>query len=324
MRSAKPKIYIVLFLLGCVPAAFATTITFDSSTNLNYAGTAVPLAGGGVRLTDAIYQGSDATPPAGAIWLIDPVPVASGFSVSFAFQMSDGNGLADNDTNGPMGGDGLAFVIQNYSNQVVGRGAGGMGYMNIFNSVAVEFDTFQNLPWYGDPNGNHISVQTRGLEPNVPHHRCTNGKLTVPGEDYVDLPWVDCDEDPSLGSVVIDRPFNDGITQTATIEYVPGSLSVYLNDAFVLSVPLQLDTLLSLQNGTDAYIGFTAGTRLAYENHDILWAEYDTPDPEQAPEPSAWILVLSGLAVSGLLCYGKRENSSRMRKDNPSFATGNH
>ena len=38
---------------------------------------------------------------------------------------------------------------------------GGMGFLGIYNSVAVMFDTYQNNAAYGDPNGNYIAVNTR-------------------------------------------------------------------------------------------------------------------------------------------------------------------
>jgi hypothetical protein len=44
-------------------------------------------------------------------------------------------------------GDGIAFVIQNdpfSGTDALGRGAGDMGFLGIYNSVAVMFDTYKN------------------------------------------------------------------------------------------------------------------------------------------------------------------------------------
>ncbi len=299
MRYRAFSALILLGVSACAAEGFASPIRFDTA-QVTYAGRAVPLETGGVRLTDKIYEGNDSTPPAGAVWTTEPVMVAWGFEISFAFRMSDGWGYEGPDGK-PLGGDGLAFVIQNYGNTQVGRGAGGLGYMNIYNSLAVEFDSYWNAPWYGDPDGNHISVQSRGMDFNVPHHKCTDGALTVP--DYpTDLPGVPCTADPSLGSVPVGSLLNNGEVQTAKITYEPGSLSVYLNTDLMLTVPVQLDTLLYLEDGQSAYIGFTAGTRYAYQNHDILWADFeDPPPPGEAPEPATWVLLLSGLGAAALL-----------------------
>ena len=40
------------------------------------------------------------------------------------------------------GGDGFAFVVQNYSPKALGSGGGGLGYSGISNAVVVEFDTW--------------------------------------------------------------------------------------------------------------------------------------------------------------------------------------
>ena len=122
--------------------------------------------------------------------------------------------------------------------------------------MAVEFDTFQ----FGnnDPNGNHISVHTRGTLPNS------------------------ADEQYSLGNTGTGLPINlkDGLVHTATILYQPGTLGIYLDSlpAPVLTVPLNLPNTLTLTNGS-AYVGFTAGTGAGYENHNILnWTFAQRPN----------------------------------------------
>ena len=59
------------------------------------------------------------------------------------------------------GADGFAFVIQNEGLNELGQSGMGMGYHDINNSLAVEFDTWHN-PEMLDDYENHISVQTRG------------------------------------------------------------------------------------------------------------------------------------------------------------------
>ena len=58
----------------------------------------------------------------------------------------------------------------------------------------------------------------------------------------------------------------------ARVVYAPGALSVFLDDLTnpALTIPnLDLSRLLLLDNGS-AWVGFTAGTGAAWENHDIL------------------------------------------------------
>ena len=82
-----------------------------------------------IRLTDATYtQG-------GGIWLKEKRNVARDFSIQIGFQITEP---------GNSGADGIAFVIQNSSATAIGVFGGGIGYMGIPNSLAIEFDTYPN------------------------------------------------------------------------------------------------------------------------------------------------------------------------------------
>jgi Bacterial lectin len=237
-------------------------------------------------------------PPAGAAWSSTAFNVADPFAVSFSFRMWDPDLTAQTDPADGSAGDGIAFVIQNdfRGTSAIGRGAGGMGFMGIFDSVAVMFDTYQNNYAYGDPSGNYIAVNTRGTDFNVPHHFCTDGQLTTDPALPPDLPDVTCTSDPSLGITGELSPLmDDGAVHSALIVYNPGTLMVYLDSVSVLTVPLNLASTLSLQNGDSAYLGFTAGTRFSYQKQDIVDFAY-TPIPEPATS-SAFVAGLLFLAV---------------------------
>jgi len=198
----------------------------------------------GIRLTfPAPYQ-------RGAVWLAGKQPIAGGFQTTFQFRIAGIGGIVEQSPFGlQAGGDGFAFVIQNYSVPVVGPSAGFLGYHGIPNSLAVEFDTWWNgEPGFLDPNGNHVSVHSRGVAPNSVSESASLGQATQ-------IPFL-----------------KDGAIHTARVDYTPGTLSVFVDDPTtpVLTIPnLNLSTLLSLDNGS-AWVGFTAGTGAAYEAHDIL------------------------------------------------------
>jgi hypothetical protein len=228
-----------LFLLASVPlfASMANSILaqdachfpgFAGAEGLSLLGDAT-LAGSALRLTPALgYQD-------GAAWCTAKPSVASGFETAFAFRM---DGLENG------GADGIAFVIQNSAPDALGTDGYGIGYDAIPNSLAVEFDTWQNS-W--DPDGNHISVNTGGTGPNSADHS------------------------HSLGATSAIPDLSDGAPHIAKIVYVPGSLKVYLDNFFapVLTVAVDLTTTLNLDSGK-AWVGFTSSTGGAWETHDIL------------------------------------------------------
>lgn len=171
----------------------------------------------------------------GAAWCSAKSAVAGGFETAFAFQIT---GLVNT------GADGLTFVIQNSAPDALGTYGYGIGYDGMPNSLAVEFDTWQN---YWDPDANHISVNTGGTGPNSSDHSFSRGVTSAI---------------PNL---------SDGAIHMAKIAYTPGSLRVYLDSFFtpVLTVAVDLSTVLSLDSGK-AWVGFTSSTGGAWENHDIL------------------------------------------------------
>jgi peptide-N4-(N-acetyl-beta-glucosaminyl)asparagine amidase len=169
------------------------------------------------------------------------------FSTTFEFRISDPRGIRDTDGSGA---DGFAFVIQNDSPTALGSNGGGLGYGGIPNSLAIEFDTWQNSE-LGDPNNNHISVHTQGALPNT------------------------ADESASLGFTTNIPNLSDGTKHLVSILYhaplggFSGWLAISVDNAPVLSLDLDLSQILRLDNGR-AFVGFTAATGGTAENHDIL------------------------------------------------------
>jgi hypothetical protein len=209
----------------------------------------------------------------GAAWFAAPQQVDAGFVTTFQFRINDPGGRTDCDGN--TGADGLAFVIQNQGSNVLppGLGGGDIGYHGISNSLAVEFDTFNNREWgNGDPSGNHISVQTSGTLPNSWDHKY------------------------SLGATSAIPNLSDGNVHTVRISYWPGRMDVYIDN--IASPVLSADVWLNQLGIVDtlgpimprAWTGFTAATGAAWENHDVLNWKFK-PLPERAAELACQLAV---------------------------------
>jgi uncharacterized repeat protein (TIGR01451 family) len=186
----------------------------------------------------------------GRAWFGTRVNVAGGFSSDFVFRMGDGEG---SEGDGP-GAEGLTFTIQNSSNTATGTSPFALGYQGITNSLAVEFDTFNNGASAGDTDGNHVAVHSRGTAANGPG----------------------TSSDSRMGIANVPFLMNDGFEHRGRVTYDPtgsGTLSVYVDDTTtpLLNVTVDLDTKLSLDGGTNAWVGFTGSTTSTdWEKHELL------------------------------------------------------
>jgi len=237
--------------------------SFPNTTSLTLKGRAT------LVLPSRLRVANNAGPLApGSAFFNHQVNVADGFTTQFRFQLHSpgGGGL----------GDGLAFVIQNTAAgpQAIGFGGSGLGYSTLFNSLAVELDILGDLPGEGP----HIAVHSGGTQQNFDaSFRRIGGIVATPS-------LVDLQE------------------HVLRIDYQSGALSVYLDDAFVLTRNVNLATLLSLDQGK-AYVGFTAGVATNNANLDVLNWRLDNNEPLQVivppaavPEPGVGLLGLGGLA----------------------------
>ncbi len=204
---------------------------FANPSNLIVLGNSA-VVGNRLRLTPAINSQT------GGAWLDSKQAVALGFETVFQFQVSQPKS---------QGADGFAFVILGQEAPVLGTAGDDLGYHSIANSLAIEFDTYQN-PETADLDANHIGIHSRGTDPNSSNESASLDRVT-----------------PSID-------MSDGAIHTVAIRYSSGLLRVFLDDlnnAPILQLPLNLGTLLALENGT-AWVGFTAATGGDFENHDIL------------------------------------------------------
>jgi tetratricopeptide (TPR) repeat protein/tRNA A-37 threonylcarbamoyl transferase component Bud32 len=205
------------------------------------------LVGAAIVSNDRLQLSPNLQPTHGAAWLREKQLVASGFEVSFTYQMKE-----------DIGG-GLAFVIQNHSPSALGGGGSGLGYgggdgpdsnesRGIPNSLAIELDPVVHPEDLTARRDHHISVQTRGKAQNSAR------------------------PDASLGAVFGSKDLLGPKPHTVTIRYLPGDLSIYVGnqDQPVLVVCVDLETILELDQGR-AWVGFTAATFITGKSSkDIL------------------------------------------------------
>ncbi len=183
------------------------------------------------------------------------------FSTFFKFQISGPFSTCT----GCGAGDGFTFAIQALSANAIGANGPAEGYGGelingnfiggINQSIAIEFDTYQNIP-YNDPELPHIAILVNG---DTRHF------------------------DSSLPVQEIMPSFNNGKTWYSWIDYDGEVLQVRLsqNDKrpkkALLEKEIDIAELLGVNpiiDGYKAFVGFTAATKGAYENHDILFWQY--------------------------------------------------
>ncbi|MBZ5722427.1 MAG: putative Ig domain-containing protein [Acidobacteriia bacterium] len=293
LRFASRLLTMVCLLLGLGATTAFAQISFNDFSNV----TSLKLNGAAAQATNANNQKvlrltpDKKTHVSGSAWFAtSQQSVTSGFTTSFTFQITHASSQAD----------GLAFVIQNSTGNGFGTSArggsgGAIGYgvpdpgdngVAIPDSLAVEFDTFDNTAW--DPNNNHVAVQSCGTGSNTQNHNaiCMNGNPANLGINS------------NLGAISL----FDGTVHTAVVDYDPGTLRVFIDDLGVpvLVINTDLSTLLSLNNGT-AWVGFTGATGALTENNDILtW----TFTPGTAPTPITQTLTPSPTPVDTNYLYG--------------------
>ncbi len=228
-RFAAPAVAaLALCAMGSSAMANFNYNDFSNTTGLNMVGVAKQDANR-ILVTPSIGAS------AGAVWAVQKQDVGGGFDAYMTIHIEDLQGI---------GADGMALVIQNTSVNALGGGGGAVGYginptfglSGIANSIAVAFDMWDNNINWPEPGDNHVTIQTRGLLENSP-----------------ELQY-------SLGSAAT-ADLSTGQTHAIHVNYTPGLMSVYLDNALtpVLQVSVNLSTLLALDNG-QAWVGVTAAT----------------------------------------------------------------
>ncbi len=275
---------------GCLQINSGTSTNNATGGASNYANTVLNSGVDALELTqETSYQDS-------STWFNVLQPVKYGFTTSFTFEFSDPELMH---SSGYYPADGIAFVMHNSSSGLtaIGGSGGSMGYGpsapglsgnetpvtisgSVDNSIAVEFDTYNDTTFIGDPNGNHIAVQScgPGLQNSIAHQ--------PPGSNdssgYPDCLYQQTAINSSLQSTI-----SDGNPHAVTMQYLPpgantlstgcanegtGELDITLDGANIISTCMTIENQINLAGAStdSAYVGFSGATGFFDEEADIL------------------------------------------------------
>jgi hypothetical protein len=285
--ASVPAFALALALSAPAHALLVEYPNFNDTSDLTFVGDATTQGSPAVlHLTSSTgYQ-------SGAAYSTSAVTLGSGatFSTQFQFRLTQPGGIDP--------ADGFTFVLAK-STTGLGSSGGGLGYQGVGNSVAIEFDTFNNGSDDGN-SSNHVGIDING---SLNSESLTN----VYG-------LVDC----NLGNATTSGCMANGQIWTALIEYdgTTQLLNVILTDptqgtSFHAITDYMVDIESALDSGGTAYVGFTSATGSGYENHDILnWRFSDSatlPPPVDNGVPEPLTLGLFGAGFAGL-AVGRRKN----------------
>lgn len=226
--------------------------------------------GDATQINDFKYRMTeDLTYEEGAIWSDEPIDLDEPFEIEFCADFGDADAT---------GADGIAFVFQNESDPNVtpplGSHGGGIGYAKhseyftdfIDFSVAIEFDTYYNLPADGtiDPSGgaDHIDVFGNGDR--------------ISGGTTLSLIGGPVQADPANANI------EDGNCHKIRIVWEPdnttpanSTLKVYFDGNERVNTQMNIRDYVNNPNETEAWWGITSATGDSHNEQTVLFLTAD-------------------------------------------------
>ena len=231
------------------PTPISSSINFDSFADIS----SLTLNGNSSQAGNVLRLTPALKSQAGSAFVKTPYSVNSNtsFNTHFQFRLSGGDGNN--------GADGMTFMLQNSGANALGTTGGGEGYSTIAKSLAIEFDSFKS-GW--DNAANQVSL-------------LKNGDVTTP---------------LAVANSPID--LNSSGALNAWIDYngATDQLSVFLGSSTTKPANALLTTQVDLAAavGTQAFVGFSAGTGGLTNLQDIENWQFSTSTP--APPPPANVI----------------------------------
>jgi hypothetical protein len=261
---------------------------FSSTAGLTLQGNPVPTTpttvdGTVLRLTTNTDNQSGAAFSTTAV----PLSVDDTFSTTFEFRFTNPSGYP---------ADGITFVLA-ASPTGLGASGQGMGYQGVANSLAIEFDTYQNG---GDPDANHVAIDTNGVLNNA---HLTNPYGVTSCNTSSSSQQSGCMSNGDLWSVTIG--YNGASNQL--FASVWDRLGTYQESAPYTIYTGISENLLSYLGTNAAYVGFAGGTGSDHQNQDVKdWQFADDTSLGGVPEPGTLALVFGGLFGAALVRRARR------------------
>lgn len=270
-----------------IPAHAATVFAITDFTGT--CGTTLTCVGSTAEAGSALRITPAAPSQSGAGYSTTAIALGAGatFSTTFQFRITDSGGIAP--------ADGFTFVLSKATAGLGGLG-GGLGYAGVPDSVAIEFDTFDNA----EPGGsNHVAVAMNGVLSNA-------ASANPYGQVFCHFDSAGAFDHQRAGCM------SNGDIWTVFINYDGALLDVTVQDGAAAPVAVISDFAIdisALLGTTTAFVGFTSGTGSGFGNHDILnWQLANdssiAPPPGGVPEP--WGIALVGLGLLGAAASRRR------------------
>ncbi|MBN2776083.1 MAG: T9SS type A sorting domain-containing protein [Bacteroidales bacterium] len=175
---------------GEIPINKTETADCDAIKEFTVNGTAQQIEESCFILTE------DKTNQAGSLWNNFKIDLTQNFTIDFDIYLGSNNGA-----------DGIVFALQGECT-TAGANGGELGFGGIANSLAVEFDTYQNSLEWSDPVADHIAIISNG---SVDHAATSN--LDGPYDLLSDI------EDDSWHAVSIEWIYSDANSQTLRVSF---------------------------------------------------------------------------------------------------------